>query len=118
MQLGQALKDFSFLLFLTMTILYSLLVIYIDNDYILAITGILTAISFIFFLQHYGVNFFPRLRPYTYTIYLLQWFVFVAVRNICFYILGWNIIVCYVLMFVLGVFLPVFIGWGGAKNYS
>lgn len=77
------------------------------GKYIVAFAGIIAAIAFIWLLQSHGHDFFPCLRPYTYAIYLLQWFPMVAVRIICWQHLHWSGYIVSILMFATGVFIPV-----------
>ena len=76
-----------------------------------AFIGILMCISIVAFLQSRSIAIFPALRPYTFTIYLLQWFPMVAIQKFCFHHLGWNACLCLVLMFICGVGVPALTGW-------
>lgn len=77
------------------------------NKYLSAIVGLSFSISFIGWLDKKGVPFFPNLRNYTFCIYLLQWFPMVFVRIVCFNLLHINMWVCYCLMFLTGLFVPI-----------
>lgn len=85
----------------------SIFCMYPMNKYILALIGITNAISFIGLLYTKNVSFFPYLRKFTFCIYLLQWFPMAFVRVILFNILGWNLWLCYALMFIGGLFVPI-----------
>ncbi|MDE6559714.1 MAG: acyltransferase [Muribaculaceae bacterium] len=88
------------------------------EEYILACWGIISAITLIISFERAHIPFFPSLRKYTYSIYLLQWFPLVAVRMICYDKLHWNDYVCYVIMFVMGLFVPIIIAKGVSKVVS
>lgn len=101
-------------IFAVFTAIYTALVFIIPVGspvkYIVALMGIAAAIAFIWLLQSHHHDFFPGLRPYTYTIYLLQWFPMVAVRIICWQHLHWSGYIVSILMFATGVFIPVLVG--------
>lgn len=101
---------YSGVIFIILSALYSALVVIAPIALVLTVIGLLAAISFVWFLQKLGIVFFPHLRKYTFTIYLLQWFAFVAIRNIFYYTLQWGEMTCYILMFISGILLPVAIG--------
>lgn len=77
--------------------------------YFPALIGIIFSISIIGYITMQNIPFFPQLRPYTFSIYLLQWFPLVAVRILFYNMLGWNIYLCYVMMFFAGLLIPVMI---------
>lgn len=76
-----------------------------------AFIGILMCLSIVSFLQSRSIAVFPALRPYTFTIYLLQWFPMVAIQSFCFGRWAWNSWLCLFLMFVCGIGMPVLTGW-------
>lgn len=76
-----------------------------------AFIGILMCLSTVSFLQSRSIAVFPALRPYTFTIYLLQWFPMVAIQSFCFNRWAWNPYLCLALMFVCGVGIPALAGW-------
>lgn len=92
------------------TTLYSVAVIWPVNKYVLATLGVSAATALMWSVKGTGRYFLPYLRPYTFTIYLLQWFPMVAIRIICYNHLHWNMYLCSCLMFVTGVLVPAAIG--------
>lgn len=98
------------LLFVILNALYCALICLPVNNYLISITGIFAAFALMKFLSVNKIRFMPSLRKYTYTIYLLQWFPMVAVRIILFQILGWDRWLCYPIMFLAGLYIPVLIG--------
>ena len=89
--------------------LLCVLAYYSLNKYLSALVGLAFSISFIGWLCKIGIPFFPHLRNYTFCIYLLQWFPLVFVRIVFFNLLNLNIWICYFLMFISGLFIPILI---------
>lgn len=87
--------------------LLCVVVYYPVNKYLSAVVGLSFSISFIGWLDKKNIPFFPHLRDYTFCIYLLQWFPMVFVRIVFFNLLHINIWVCYCLMFLTGLFVPI-----------
>lgn len=97
-------------LFIISTAVYGVLVCFPTDIYIKAIIGIFAAFAMMKFLAEHKIQFLPSLRKYTFTIYLLQWFPMVAARIALFQVLDWNKWVCYVVMFLSGLLIPVLVG--------
>ena len=100
---------FSITLSIMLFCLLCVLVYHPLNKYLSALVGLSFSISFIGWLDKKGVPFFPYLRNYTFCIYLLQWFPMVFVRIVFFNLLHLNIWICYCLMFISGLFIPILI---------
>lgn len=90
-------------------IIYSICIFYPINSYILAVLGLFASIQLMTWFEKNKIPFFPDLRKYTFCIYLLQWFPMVFVRIVFYKILGWNEYICYILMFSLGLLVPIII---------